>query len=91
MKVFTCPRPDEVGKFCGIVDAFPDIWEGCILDVGCWSGNLKHVFEERSVINRYFIANNKLWLKLMTSLYKQFVLQADPTNGAHMIVVMSKK
>jgi hypothetical protein len=53
MKVFTCPRPDEVGKFCGIVDAFPDIWEGCILDVGCRSGNLKHVLEERSVRVRY--------------------------------------
>jgi 2-polyprenyl-3-methyl-5-hydroxy-6-metoxy-1,4-benzoquinol methylase len=48
-------------------------------------------FIRRMVINRYFIANNRLWLKLMTSLYKRFVLQADPTNGAHMIVVMSKK
>jgi SAM-dependent methyltransferase len=53
MKVFLCSRPDEAGKFHGVVDAFPDIWEGCILDVGCRSGNLKHVLGERSVRVRY--------------------------------------
>jgi len=53
MRVFLCSQPDEAGKFDGVVGAFPDIWEGCILDVGCWSGNLKHVLEERSVRVRY--------------------------------------
>jgi SAM-dependent methyltransferase len=30
-----------MGKFQGMVRAFPDIWEGLVLDVGCRSGQLK--------------------------------------------------
>ncbi len=48
MKVFTCPRPDELGKFHGIVHAFPDIWTGRILDVGCRSGNLREVLHQHN-------------------------------------------
>jgi len=53
VKIFSCPQPDEEGKFRGIVDAFSDIWEGYILDIGCRSRNLKHVLEERSARVRY--------------------------------------
>jgi SAM-dependent methyltransferase len=40
MTVFTCPSPDEMGKFSGVVRAFLEIWHGSIIDVGCRSGNL---------------------------------------------------
>jgi SAM-dependent methyltransferase len=42
MNIFLCPKRDEMGKFHGIVQAFPTIWEGSILDVGCRSTHLKH-------------------------------------------------
>lgn len=45
MKVFACPLENEVGKFCGVINAFPDIWEGRILDVGCRSKKFKDVVE----------------------------------------------
>ncbi len=41
MNVFVSPSRDEHGKFKGIVQAFPNIWKGTVLDVGCRSGNLK--------------------------------------------------
>lgn len=41
MKVYVSPTPDEIGKFHGIVDAFPGIWTGRILDVGARSGLMK--------------------------------------------------
>ncbi|MFA0740822.1 MAG: hypothetical protein DFNUSKGM_000929 [Candidatus Fervidibacter sacchari] len=53
MRVFLCPQPDEIGKFHGVVNAFSDIWEGCVLDVGSRSGNLKHVLEECNARVRY--------------------------------------
>jgi SAM-dependent methyltransferase len=43
VKVFVSPSRDEMGKFSGVVQAFPDIWGGPVLDVGCRSGNLKGV------------------------------------------------
>ena len=46
MKVFICARPDEIGKFYGVVETFPDIWGGSILDVGCRSRNLKFVLSK---------------------------------------------
>lgn len=49
MKVFVCARPGETGKFQGVVDAFPGIWEGRVLDVGCRSGKLREVLMERNV------------------------------------------
>lgn len=41
MKVFVCPNRGELGKFQGVVQAFPDMWDGLVLDAGCRSGNLK--------------------------------------------------
>lgn len=41
MKVFVADGRDEIGKFRGVVRAFPQIWGGLVLDVGCRSGNLK--------------------------------------------------
>lgn len=46
MKVFLCPTSDEMGKFVGVVRAFPQIWHGKVLDVGCRSGNLARVLAE---------------------------------------------
>lgn len=41
----------------------------------------------RMVINRFFIANNRLWLQLATYLYKRFVMNADHKTGAHLIAI----
>ncbi len=41
MKVFLTAGRDELGKFQGVVRAFPEIWDGLVLDVGCRSRNLK--------------------------------------------------
>lgn len=49
MKVFIAPSEKETGKFKGVVHAFPDIWKGSVLDVGCRSGNLKNVLNEKNV------------------------------------------
>lgn len=46
MKVFLCLTSDEMGKFVGVVRAFPQIWHGKVLDVGCRSGNLARVLAE---------------------------------------------
>jgi SAM-dependent methyltransferase len=43
VNIFVCPSTDEIGKFQGIVEAFPGVWDGLILDVGCRSENLSHV------------------------------------------------
>ncbi len=39
----------------------------------------------RAVVNRFFVVNHKVWLKLWTALYKRFVLKADERTGAHMV------
>ncbi len=49
LKVFLSPTRDEQGKFRGVVQAFPDIWRGLVLDVGCRSGNLKHALPSGAV------------------------------------------
>ncbi len=41
MKVVVSSSRDEMGKFNGVVHAFPEIWQGFVLDVGCRSGHLK--------------------------------------------------
>lgn len=41
MRVFVSPRPDEIGKFQGVVNAFPNVWKGRMLDVGARSGHMK--------------------------------------------------
>jgi SAM-dependent methyltransferase len=43
VNIFVCPSADETGKFRGIVQAFPGVWDGRVLDVGSRSGNLKRV------------------------------------------------
>ena len=42
MRVFISPNRDEMGKFQGVVQAFPAIWGGSIVDVGCRSEHLKN-------------------------------------------------
>ena len=51
MQVFTSRTAGDTGKFEGVVDAFPDLWHGAVLDVGCRSGNLRWVLGGR--IERY--------------------------------------
>lgn len=46
MNVIVCPSADETGKFRGIVQAFPGVWDGRVLDVGCRSGNLRGVLSK---------------------------------------------
>lgn len=41
MKAFPAPCVGERGKFLAVIRAFPTIWEGTILDVGCRSGLLR--------------------------------------------------
>ncbi len=53
MRVFVCPHPGEMGKFEGVVRAFPEIWKGRVLDVGCRSGNLSEVLRARGVQASY--------------------------------------
>lgn len=48
MKVFICPKPGEDGKFQAVVKAFPSIWTGSILDVGCRSGKLKDALPKKN-------------------------------------------
>jgi len=38
MKVYVCPESNEQGKFLGVIRAFPTIWKGRLLDVGCRTG-----------------------------------------------------
>ena len=49
LKVFLSPTRDEQGRFGGVVQAFPDIWRGLVLDVGCRSGNLKYALPSGAV------------------------------------------
>jgi SAM-dependent methyltransferase len=46
VNIFVCPSADDIGKFRGIVQAFPWVWDGLVLDVGCRSGNLKRVLSK---------------------------------------------
>jgi hypothetical protein len=41
MKVFVSPDGESTGKFASMVLAFPNIWRGSVLDVGCRSRQLK--------------------------------------------------
>ena len=41
MKVFVSPDSESAGKFASMVQAFPNIWSGSILDIGCRSRQLK--------------------------------------------------
>jgi SAM-dependent methyltransferase len=49
MNVFTAPAAGEMGKFQGVTRAFPQAWDGSLLDVGCRSGNLKRCLNRPGV------------------------------------------
>jgi SAM-dependent methyltransferase len=49
MRIFILPNGDSAGKFRGMVHAFPDAWQGRVLDVGCRSGRLQDALAERDV------------------------------------------
>ena len=49
MQIFVAAEGSEVGNFRAVVDAFPDAWEGRVLDVGCRSGNLSRALSDHSV------------------------------------------
>jgi SAM-dependent methyltransferase len=46
VNTFICPTGEESGKFRAVVDAFPDIWRGHVLDAGCRSGLLRTALEQ---------------------------------------------
>ena len=41
----------------------------------------------RMVVNRFFVADFSLWLRLTTALYRRFVMNATPKTGAHLVAV----
>lgn len=49
MKVFVCPSSGEDGKLRAVVAAFPHIWSGRVLDVGCRSGRLRQALRGKDV------------------------------------------
>jgi hypothetical protein len=49
MKVIVTPDSETTGKFTGMVRAFPDIWNGSVLDVGCRSRQLKDALPKETV------------------------------------------
>jgi 2-polyprenyl-3-methyl-5-hydroxy-6-metoxy-1,4-benzoquinol methylase len=49
MEIFVAPGRDEMAKFEGVINAFPDVWEGLLLDVGCRKGNLKRALNGKKV------------------------------------------
>ncbi len=53
--------------------------------VGVWDEIIR-----RLVDNKYFIPTWEPWLKLTTSLYKRFVMNANEFNGAHLIAGLRK-
>ncbi len=43
MNVYIAPVGGEIGKFRGVVESFPTIWNGTVLDVGCRSGRFRNI------------------------------------------------
>jgi len=54
LNVFVTPLPNDIGKFFGVIKAFPNIWEGSVLDVGCRSGGFKQVLSTFSLSTSYY-------------------------------------
>ncbi|MDW8103174.1 MAG: methyltransferase domain-containing protein [Anaerolineae bacterium] len=54
MRVFVSPVSGEMGKFQGVIEAFPWIWEGIILDVGCRTSNFKRALLYNNIKIRYY-------------------------------------
>jgi methyltransferase family protein len=48
MKVFVSPGLESTGKFASMVRAFPSIWSGRVLDVGCRSRQLKDALPQET-------------------------------------------
>ena len=49
MDIFAATEPSELGNFQAIVEAFPGIWVGKVLDVGCRSGNFRRALSSHPV------------------------------------------
>ena len=49
MKVIVSPDGESTGKFASMVQAFPNIWSGSVLDVGCRSRQLKDALPKETV------------------------------------------
>lgn len=49
MKIFVSPDGESTGKFASMVQAFPNIWSGSVLDVGCRSRQLKDALPNETV------------------------------------------
>lgn len=58
--------------------------------------SIKYIFKvgwmerllRRLVMNRFFIANSKPWIKLISKLYRRYITLATEKDGGHMLVVM---
>jgi hypothetical protein len=49
MEVFVSPSRDEMGKFQGLISAFPHLWDGLVLDVGCRSKTLRYALSDKNI------------------------------------------
>jgi hypothetical protein len=49
VKVFVSSDKKSIGKFASMVRAFPNIWSGSVLDVGCRSRQLKDALPKETV------------------------------------------
>ena len=49
MKLFVSPDGEITGKFASMVQAFPNIWSGSVLDVGCRTRQLRHALPKETV------------------------------------------
>jgi SAM-dependent methyltransferase len=66
--------------------------------VGEWFELLEHLYVHRvgwawdvfrrMVVNRFFVADFNLWLRLTTTLYRRFITNATPKTGAHLVAVL---
>jgi SAM-dependent methyltransferase len=49
MRVVVMPSKGEAGKFSAVSAAFPQVWHGQLLDIGCRSGKLKQALAEHPI------------------------------------------
>lgn len=49
LDVIPVPGPTSLDKAVGVVDAFPEIWTGSVLDVGCRERELERALEGRPI------------------------------------------
>jgi SAM-dependent methyltransferase len=73
VNTFVCTTREESGKFRAVVDAFPDIWRGRVLDAGCRSGLLKTALEgHRGFDVRYTGVDLQLPAQVVADLNQTF-------------------